>query len=703
MNALDLLQRPIRKYIYDQGWQELSKIQSAAIQYILTTKDNYILAAPTASGKTEAAFFPSIDAVKNFHEGVKIVYISPLVALINDQFKRVTDLCQQMDIPVTRWHAEASVTQKKRLLKAPAGILLITPESLEAMLMNHSEYAKVLFSDLEWVLIDEIHAFLSSNRGIQLKSLLERLQTYEKTQPRYIGMSATLSRSAIDEAKTFFPQGSPTKVLVDRGSNELRVTTNYFPGNNQRQSEAALQTIFAYSQAESMLVFPNSRADVEYLVVSLVKLGQQRDSSVHYFAHHASLTKEFRMMVESFAKNSQFELFTICCTSTLELGIDIGSVDSVVQYNAPFSVTSLSQRLGRSGRRTGISQLHFIATDAWDYVQGVAVIHLLEEDQLEKIKEVKKPYDVCAHQLLSLLMEHSGMVISEVKNLNHQLSIFSSLSDDEYKQLVQHLVDQQYIEKLENELIIGLRTEKEWLHGPDFYTQFSTEPEFSVWTETKQIGRVPFTPAIQEGANLFLAGQVWKIQLIKLEGNKLIVEPAIDGQPPVFTSSAGEISHEVRQGMKTWLFAEKPRTGPEKQVTTELLSVQLDENPYFVTHYGKVGLRTFSGTKINRTLQLLFDLVTDEGTFYLIDKQSLLFSPNTAIEIRQVVRAVVKNNWNEADLIGYLERNSQKRQAFLNDMKYQALVPEELQVKYIVENKLDLDGAVETLETIGDN
>src|SRR5699024_7855827 len=115
---------------------------------------------------------------------------------------------------------------------------------------------------------------------------------------------------------------------------------------------------------------------------------------VHYFAHHASLTKEFRTMVESFAKKSRFELFTICCTSTLELGIDIGSVDSVVQYNAPFSVTSLSQRLGRSGRRTGISQLHFIATDTWDYVQGVAVIHLLEKGQLEKVQEVKKPYDV---------------------------------------------------------------------------------------------------------------------------------------------------------------------------------------------------------------------------------------------------------------------------------------------------------------------
>src|SRR5699024_1371973 len=510
-----------------------------------------------------------------------------------------------------------SVTQKKRLLKAPAGILLITPESLEAMLMNHPEYAKVLFSDLEWVLIDEIHAFLGSNRGIQLKSLLERLQAYMKKQPRYIGMSVTLSRSAIEEVKSFFPQERSTKVLVDRGSNELRVTKNYFPGDNQHQSEAALQTIFAYSQIESMLVFPNSRADVEYLVVSLVKLGQQLNSSVHYFAHHASLTKEFRTMVESFAKKSRFELFTICCTSTLELGIDIGSVDSVVQYNAPFSVTSLSQRLGRSGRRTGISQLHFIATDAWDYVQGVAVIHLLEEDQLEKIKEVKKPYDVCAHQLLSLLMEHSGMVISEVKNLNHQLSIFSSLSDDEYKQLVQHLVDQQYIEKLENELIIGLRTEKEWLHGPDFYTQFSTEPEFSVWTETKQIGRVPFTPAIQEGANLFLAVQVWKIQLIKLEGNKLIVEPALDGQPPVFTSSAGEISHEVRQEMKKWLYEENTKTELEKKVTMALIDTQLDDNQHFVNHYGKIGLRTFSGTKINRTLQLLFDLVTDERIFYL--------------------------------------------------------------------------------------
>lgn len=700
MNSLKLLQRPLRKYIYDQGWQELTKIQSAAIFYLLTTEDNYILAAPTASGKTEAAFFPAISAVENFHKGVKILYISPLVALINDQFQRVIDLCQEMGIKVTRWHGEASVTQKKHLLEQPEGIVLITPESLEAMLINHPNYAQTLFANLEWVLVDEIHAFLTSNRGLQLRSLLERLTAYMTTQPRYIGMSATLSKDSSQEVKAFFSSDRTTKILVDRGSNRREISKEYFPKKGSQPASEAIERIYAYSQMETMLVFPNSRADVEALSVYLTQLGKVNGSSVRYFAHHASLTKDFRKMVETFAKQARYELFTICCTSTLELGIDIGAVDSVVQYNAPYSVISLSQRLGRSGRRGGPSQLHFMATDPWDYVQGSAIIALLEKGELDEARSVAKPYDVCAHQLLSLLLERSGMKISEVKQLNHQLRIFAGLSDAEYQMLVSHLLDEGYIEKLEDELIVGLRTEKEWLHGPDFYTQFSTDTEYSVWTDTKQVGRIPLTPAIQVGANLFLAGQSWKIVAIKEKGNKIQVEPALDGQPPVFSSLASEVSHRIRQKMKEWLL-ETDKTQAEAKITEELLAEQVSsDEPYFVTHYGKVGWRTFSGTRINRTLQILCDLATEEGTFYLNDKHCFLYSMNTSLDIRQVLSIVAKNVWTEGDLNAYLLNTPQKRVAFLGDMKYRDLLPEELQVQYVVENKLDLTGAMDMVREI---
>src|SRR5699024_9117707 len=209
-------------------WPKFTSIQDAAIQNILSSNDNFILAAPTASGKTEAAFFPTINAVKEWKNGVKIIYISPLIALINDQFKRVTRLRNFLNVKVTRWHGEASQTQKKKLLRQLEGIILITPESIEAMFVNHPGYVETLFSNVDFILVDEIHSFLTSNRGIQLQSLLERLQLHMKKTPRYIGMSATLSESGLLKAKKFFPNNHITKVIVDNKKNKVALTQNFF-------------------------------------------------------------------------------------------------------------------------------------------------------------------------------------------------------------------------------------------------------------------------------------------------------------------------------------------------------------------------------------------------------------------------------------------------------------------------------------------
>lgn len=204
MSSYDLLQREIRQYIYDEGWESLRNIQEASIKRVHDTENNLILAAPTASGKTEAAFLPAINSVKDWSSGLKIVYISPLIALINDQFRRIYELCTYMNIPVTSWHGEASRSEKKKLLKDPRGILLITPESIEAMLSLRSGEAKGLFRGTEWIIVDEIHSFLENNRGIQLRSLMERIKLYMEKDPRFIGMSATLNREDYKKVKVFW-------------------------------------------------------------------------------------------------------------------------------------------------------------------------------------------------------------------------------------------------------------------------------------------------------------------------------------------------------------------------------------------------------------------------------------------------------------------------------------------------------------------
>ena len=186
--SFDLLSAPIRKFIRDKGWEELRPIQTAAITRILGSDDNYILASRTASGKTEAAFLPILSKVNFTESGVQVLYISPLIALINDQFYRVEELCKNLDVDVVKWHGEANKTVKDKLLKNPKGIVLITPESLEAMLANKPFNVRQLFSNLKYVVIDEIHSFIGTDRGIQLKSILSRLQQVNSISFSIVGL-----------------------------------------------------------------------------------------------------------------------------------------------------------------------------------------------------------------------------------------------------------------------------------------------------------------------------------------------------------------------------------------------------------------------------------------------------------------------------------------------------------------------------------
>lgn len=538
MSSFNLLQREIRRYIYDEGWDALRGIQEASIKRISNTDHNLILAAPTASGKTEAAFLPAINSIKDWNSGLKIIYISPLIALINDQFKRILKLCDYIDIPVTSWHGEASRTDKNKLLKQPRGILLITPESIEAMLALRPGEAKELFKGTEWIIVDEIHGFLENNRGVQLRSLIERIKVCMEKDPRFIGMSATLNREDYKEVKNFFISDRVTDVLLDSNKNSFEATKSYYESNIKKDSKEALEEIYDYSQRESMLVFPSSRGEVERLAVGLGRLGKKRGSDTRYFAHHSSVSKDMRLTAEKFAKSSKGELFTICCTSTLELGIDIGSVDSIVQYNAPHSVASLGQRLGRSGRTTRKNILHFIATDEWSLLQGLAAISLYEDGVIDRFDPIIKPYDVFAHQIISILLENTGMPFEDVKDINKNFKCWHGIEDDEYLELLGYLIERNYIEILETQAITGIETER-LLKGSDFFTHFETENNFSLYNDYKKIGEIPLSPTVQIGVNIFLSAQIWKIKDIELVSKKIYVMRAVDGNQPMFSGGVG--------------------------------------------------------------------------------------------------------------------------------------------------------------------
>lgn len=687
MQAFDSLKRDIQHYIYDKGWSKLTRIQSASIKQIADTDHNLILSAPTASGKTEAAFIPAINDVEDWDAGLKIVYISPLKALINDQFQRISELCQYMDVPITRWHGESSQAQKRKVVKDPKGILLITPESIEGMLVNRPGEAQQLFQGVEWIIIDELHSFLGTERGIHLQSLVQRISLFMKN-PRFIAMSATLSKIDFSYAKDFFGSNRDTDILVDSDKNDLFVTIDYASGEaSPFISRQSLAAIYQYSQKETMLVFPNSRNKVEEITHKLEKMATKENAPIQYFAHHSSVDKVLREEVEFFAKNNEQDLFTITCTSTLELGTDIGTVDSVVQYGSPPSTSSLSQRLGRSGRRTHQSILHIVEDDPWDMLQAYSALDLLERKEMDATEMIVMPYNALAHQMMAMLFQKTSVPLEQLRQMNKIFPVWTEISDADLATLIDYMVEKEFIEIMGEEAIVGLEGER-LLRFRDFYAMFLTTSDFSVHYQHERIGSLPFTPDIQLESKILLAGRVWNVKDIDIKAKRIRVEKTTEGKAPKFLSDAGFVSNEVRENMELLL-----KNGTYVSLNNEKINQDFefmksklfyDEGNYwYEDDQANIGVVTFKGTRFNIALLLLIKSVSDEeGKYQLQDKYSLITGPN----MKKMMERLNKNEGSLDSVASYLEQNEKTIEELIIHQKFMQLVPKSLKIKWILKN-----------------
>lgn len=647
----NLLSEPIRRYIRDKRWEQLRPIQAAAISRIMTTENNYILASGTASGKTEAAFLPILSKTDFSRPGIQVLYISPLIALINDQLARVEDLCKYMDVQVTKWHGEANRAAKNRVLKDPNGILLITPESLEAMFVTKPYNITHLFSNLEFVIIDEIHSFIGTDRGIQLKSILSRLQQKNSKRFRVVGLSATIGD--YQEAKKFTGDEEDTKVLLDRRAKPLSTEFRYF--NAEGQTELPLELLvdmYRHVHDNKTLIFPNSRGRVEEIAIKLKKISERLGGHTNFFAHHSSVNKEMREYAEFFAKNSGRENFSISCTSTLELGIDIGAVDEVIQVDATHSVSSLIQRVGRGGRKDdSYSKLMLYATSPWNLLQALACWNLHDKGYIEPPDITDRPYDILGHQALSIIKGHSGI---DHRILVDQLSsnfAFQNIQRVEIIEIIDHFIQIDFIEKLGNELIIGLEGER-IVNNRDFYSTFEREISLKVINNGRAIGDLPFSPQIQPDNNILLAARIWKVEEVDLETGKIYVVPAKDGKKPMFTGSAVNVHPSVHYEMFSIL-----TSGEEfdildqygRQVLKDLrkrFSGRVQDpasERLVIIHDMKSMIHVFGGTKVASSLRFLlskiglYAIVTDNGCTL-----EVVTPDNSALTFQMAVIAVFK-------------------------------------------------------------
>ncbi len=568
-SAFDKLARPVQKWIRQQGWRELRDIQARSIRTICETDADLIVAASTAGGKTEAAFLPLISQVLDEPFGgigFDLLYIGPLKALITDQAMRLEGICQEAELPVVPWHGDVSQSIKTRALKSPKGILLITPESLEALFIRRGLEISRLFGATRAVVIDELHTVLDSERGVQLRSLLTRLELTIKRPLRRIGLSATLGD--MDLAKAYLrPDAANAVQLIeaDGGEAELRLQLRgYVSGDEDENSPSATDAIaahlFKHLRGSDNLVFAGARQRVEIYADRLRELCEREHLPQEFYPHHASLSREHRDFVERRLKDAA-KPTTAVCTSTLELGIDIGDVTCVAQIGAPFSVAALRQRLGRSGRREGQpavlrqyaveTQLtpvsSFVDRLRLGLIRSIAMIDLLLEGWCEPPRPQALHLSTLVHQILSVIAQRGGASASVVYRILCREGPFRKVTTEVFADVLRSIghTETGLIEQSGSGLLLLGPAGEKLVEHYSFYAVFQTPEEFRLVADGRDLGTLPIDNVLAPGMLLIFSGRRWVVQEIHDREKVIVVKPAKAGVPPVFGGDPGDIHDKV--------------------------------------------------------------------------------------------------------------------------------------------------------------
>ena len=586
MSAFDRYAPFVQEYIYRNRWENLRAIQVAAADAIFNTDENVLLTASTASGKTEAAFFPIITLFsEDPPTSVGCIYIGPLKALINDQFTRLTDLCEEADIPVWHWHGDVAQSHKSRLMKRPSGILQITPESLEAMLLHKHAAIPKLFGDLRFVVIDEVHSLLRGDRGGQTLCLIERLSRIAGVNPRRIGLSATIGDP--EGTGEFLSLGTGRKTIIPkieaRGS-KWRLSMEHFyvkdvqaaegkdiqdalPVLEEKTTEApknadpGIGYIYEHTRGKKCLVFVNSREECETVTTTLRQYCDIQHERDRFLIHHGNLSASYRETAEGIMKDDS-QYMTTVTTATLELGIDIGRLERAFQIDAPWTVSSFLQRMGRTGRRESPPEMWFVmredepearamlpATIPWKLLQGIALVQLyLEERWCEPPRLDRFAYSLLYHQTMSTLASCGEMSPKALADRILRLHYFHRVSQDDYKLLLRHLIKTDHIQQTEQGgLIVGLAGERV-VNSFKFYGVFVESEEYTVRSESQELGTVCLPPPV--GEKLAIAGHVWVVLDVDHKRHLVYCEQVKGSIPAYFGECPGDLHTKILQRMR---------------------------------------------------------------------------------------------------------------------------------------------------------
>ena len=614
MNIFNRYAPFIQDFIYEHEWENLRAIQVAAGDAIFNTDDNVLLSASTASGKTEAAFFPILTLFSEEPpSSIGAIYIGPLKALINDQFGRLLELCEEAEIPVWHWHGDVSQSHKSKMLKNPSGILQITPESLEALMLHKHAIIPKLFGDLRFIVIDEVHSLMRGDRGGQTICLIERLARMAGVNPRRIGLSATIGDPEMTGKFLASGTGRGTVIpVIESKGQTWRISMEHFyvsgpqatdpvrknttfndeniidvdvinhvspesdnvniplPVLEQASDSAPLAAdpgigyIFEHTRGKKCLVFCNSREDAEAVTTTLRQYCEAKHEPDRFLIHHGNLSASYRQSAEELMKDEDTYLTTVT-TSTLELGIDIGRLERAFQIDAPFTVSSFLQRMGRTGRRDLPPEMWFVMREdppepramlpeciPWKLLQGIALIQVyLEEKWVEPPRLDRLPYSLLYHQTMSTLASGGEMTPAELASRVLSLSVFYRVSQDDFRVLLRHLLETDHIQWTERQgLIVGLTGER-ITNNFKFYAVFQENEEYKVRCESQELGTIVMPPPA--GEKIAIAGHVWVVTEVDHKRHEVYCELIKGNVPAYFGECPGDINTHILERMKAVL------------------------------------------------------------------------------------------------------------------------------------------------------
>ena len=599
MNEFEQLHPSLQYHVVNTlGWSTLRPTQLAAIAPI-HAGFHCLLLAPTAGGKTEAAAIPMLSRMlTEAWPGTSVLYVCPIKALLNNLEHRLSHYAGLVGRRVEVWHGDISQSRKQRALREAPDILLTTPESIEAMLISVRIDRPTWFGNLRAVIVDELHAFAADDRGWHLRSVLQRLDRYLERPLQRIGLSATVSNPC-ELLAWFAPSGNRTVVGSAAVSTDADVTIDHVAS-----LENAATVISRLHRGEKRLVFCDSRSSAEQLSSML------RAREMRTFVSHASLSVSERRQAEAaFAEEKDC---VIVATSTLELGIDVGDLDRVIQIDSPSSVSSFLQRMGRTGRRAdGRRNCLFLTTNDDAFLLALGVTQKWSEGWVEAAVPPPEPWPILAQQALVLVLECGEIPTRELVQLLR--GSFPELPREDIGALVEHLVAARFLDHAEGLVRVGPETERAFARGHyrDLLASFSGSMLLTGRHGSSEVGYIDPTVLTgeQEDRLILLAGRSWRVTEVEWSRRIVWLEPAREGGKARWMGGARSLSRDVCQGIRTVLASGAPAVVTLSQRAQAALRELTDELPmspgthFVVAQSDAASIRTwtFAGTRANRT------------------------------------------------------------------------------------------------------